>query len=500
MWSVALCIILPLVTDALALSSEVELRLGYSRLGELRADPQGRAYGQDYLLGQLFSWKPKVELDPALVVHGELQVLSGYLTLDPPDARFADIGARGENAQPLRSWGAFVDQVTLRQLYIEWKTPFGALIAGRVVSHWGLGLLAHGGAERPEWGDLRVGEDLGYGDIVNRVLLAVPALAYVLDTRWASRWLLAVGADLVERDERTQRTAGDLFTQGVVALRYSHKTTEGGVYVAQRAGRDRNREELDVLAYDAYAKGEWTNGEVRLGGSGEAAWVQGTTTLARNSCHSGPMPVNQLGYLGRLALGFVPWNVELEGELGYASGDSNPCDPYVRNFTFDPVFNPSLVLFEELRAAETTGSAANVSDPARVGAPPDSVRLLPTQGAVTNAIYGKGTLRWRWRDFGARAALLWAQSEEDQVDPYSLAVSGGDVRNFQGGPGNEHGLGWELDVGLDYTFTVSDLSIALSAQAGRLWPKAGFAGASSAHPKVDVAFFALSGRLGPVAK
>jgi hypothetical protein len=224
--------------------------------------------------------------------------------------------------------------------------------------------------------------------------------------------------------------------------------------------------------------------------------------MARNNAFTGEIDVKQLGYLVRAGATYLPFDVGLDVEVGYASGDSNPYDGNLRNFTFDPNYNPSLILFEELRAAESVAAAANASDPERVGIPTDSVRLLPTNGSVSNAIYVRPTLRGSFKkllpaEFGqmsARLALLYALAEEDLVDPFASTLEGGVAINHQGGDGKERQLGLEANIGLDYHIQL-ETWVALDAtlQAGRLWPGKGFRNAAGLdHPSVDVFYARLA--------
>ncbi len=94
-----------------------------------------------------------------VTVRGRLDLLDnvalGGAPAGPPTA---SIGQRPP-AAPL----------TLRRLWAEALLPFGVLAAGRMGSHWGLGLLTHGG-------DCH---DCDRGDAADRVALAVPALGLV---------------------------------------------------------------------------------------------------------------------------------------------------------------------------------------------------------------------------------------------------------------------------------------------------------------------------------
>ena len=462
------------------------LRVSAERFGDLRVDANARLYGQNQAIAHRLAVSPWVKLFGQLTVKSELQLGTGYLAADVPDERFASFGP------PRADVDAFgQDQLALRKLFVDWRSPVGTLMVGRMASNWGLGVLTNGGDdEMQDWGSPRLGEDLNYGDVVNRALFATAPIAMATDAAWAKKVILAVGADVVERDERTERQAGDDAYQVVGALRYQDQPHEAGVYVAYRSLDDRNGDTLDVVAYSLMGKSTVRRGPLELTGAGELALVMGDTTLARNNAYTGKIDVQQLGYVARAGAMYLPWGVGGDLELGYASGDSNPNDGSLRSFTFDPDYNPSLILFEQLRAAETVAAQANASDPERVGIPPTAARQLPSRGSVSNAIYVRPTVRYRWEDLAARVAIMWARAEEPVVDPYNANINGGVGVNYQGGDANEKALGVELDAGVDYTMHFDRWAdVSLGVQAGHLFPGKAFADASGeTHPGVSLFF------------
>lgn len=467
-------------------------------LSPIRIDRQGHRLGQSALVHHRLGLTSELQLATGATIHGDLQLATGYLFVDAPNPLLLGHGLpRDRSAQAFASEQHWQDQLRLRKLYLRWMTPVGLLSVGRMASDWGLGLLANSGdREDQDFGGPRFGADFGYGDVVNRVLLASAPWAAWVDHRWAKRLTLALGADVIERDERTELGAGDLGRQGVGVLRFATEGDELGLYVAYRDLHDRNGETLRAWAYDFYGKGSTRVGPWQLFAAAEVAVVAGVTTLARNNGVTGPQSLQQLGWVTRVGARDLPFGVSADLEVGYASGDSNPNDAFVRNFSFDPDYNPSLILFEELRASESAAAAAHASDPARVGKAPTAARLMPTDGAVSNAIYLRPILRFVHEGFGARLAVLWARAEEPVVDPVSSTLAGGAARNYQGGDGNERGLGVEVNLGVDYRLqALANLEFAASLQGGQLWPGMAFADAKGRKPRaVRVAFVRLVAR------
>lgn len=483
-------------------------RVSAEGLGDMRIDGEARTYNQNQLFTHRLAFEPSVKISDALTISAEVQLMSGFLAWDSPNARLrtADGGSRTivrdgetvdvpstfENFGPPRSRDgaafesddAYLRELRLRKLYLTWTTPVGQVRFGRMASQWGMGLLANGGDnEKQDWGSPRFGQDRNYGDVVDRILFATTPFAAITDSEWSRRWLLALGADVVDRDERVRRDEGDLAIEGIGAIRYAHELKELGLYIAHRDLRDHNNDTLRVTAIDFHGKGTWRLWDIDVYGEGELAWILGDTTLARNNAFTDNISVQQLGFVGRVGANYVPWNLGGDLEIGYASGDSNPNDEFLRSFSFDPDYNPSLILFDQFRAAETAASAANASDLSKVGHPPSNVHLLPTGGAVTNAVYIRPTIRYKWEGLTARFAFLWAIAEEDIVDPYGANISGGGPVNYQGGDGTKRELGIELDLGVDYTYRLrSWVELNASLQGGYFFPGAGFADAAGDLP------------------
>src|SRR5206468_770901 len=125
---------------------------------------------------------------------------------------------------------------------------------------------------------------------------------------------------------------------------------------------------------------------------------------------------------------------ELEGEIegGYASGDANPFDDQASNFSMNRDFKVGLVLFDEVMLFQTQNAARRLSDPNLTGAPPPGLDLLPTEGAVTNALYLKPTLRYKPSLLGGKFRLvgsaLFARAPDPVVDAYQALVHS-DARN-----------------------------------------------------------------------
>jgi hypothetical protein len=353
----------------------------------------------------------------------------------------------------------------LRRAYLTWRLPWAQIQTGLMGSNWGLGLIASdgNGEDNVDFGDKR------WGDNVWRVLFATRPLYMLSEGRIQEDLVSALGVDLVWRDDTGRMLkgdffedgddadaaaglqAGDLAVQAVAALRHKRGPLESGLYIALRHQEFANGAgPLTAAAFDLFLRYERTFDWLKLTAEGEGAYLRGGTSYVRNISAPQGVAVEQLGAVGRVrgAVGIA----EVEVEVGYASGDDNPYDGVIRNFKFDRDFRVGLLLFDEVLAWQSAASAAHLMNPELSGRPPYGVDLLPSQGAVTNAVYVKRVLRLRAPgERGLKITLqqLDAWAAEAPRDAYRSYLNGGGPLNAFGGvPGNTYGA--EFDGAISY--------------------------------------------------
>jgi hypothetical protein len=173
-------------------------------------------------------------------------------------------------------------------------------------------------------------------------------------------------------------------------------------------------------------------------------------------------------------------------ELGYATGDADPYDDTQRRFVFASNYRIGLLLFDEVMRWQTARASTAAQDPLLTNdtRPTPGVDRLPSNGAVYGAQYLNPTFVVRprqWLDL--KLGLLVAQTTADNVDPYRLTTSGNYV-NYQGGSPRKHDLGVELDTGAEARLPLNtDLTLAIGAQGGVLFPGGALEGAGSERMK-----------------
>jgi hypothetical protein len=136
-----------------------------------------------------------------------------------------------------------------------------------------------------------------------------------------------------------------------------------------------------------------------------------------------------------------------------------------------------MVLFDEVLLFQSQNAAQRLADPRLAGRPPVGVDLLPTEGAVTNAIYVKPTVRYNPPIFGSRLRLvgsvLWAWAAELPTDPFQSMVSSSQLNVFGATPGKDYGL--EADAAISYRLRFEEpFGLEVGIQGGHLFPGSAF--------------------------
>ncbi|TMB07949.1 MAG: hypothetical protein E6J64_03395 [Deltaproteobacteria bacterium] len=439
-------------------------------------DGSGARLGQERWMEHRLRLTPKIIEQDQIEVQGSFDVLRGLVAGDLAPA-FQDLGWQGRSNRD----GVHASGFDFRHLFVKFRLPFGVFEFGQMPSDWGMGMLINGGnqEEGPDFGDVR------FGDIVDRVLFATRPFGFLGPrSEIAQHVALALAADLIYRDRNAQLVTttgtgglhwGDVASQLVAALVWDPgPESRAGLYVARRwqqyaaGGGSLHTWLVDLHARTLFPL-EWLGGTVSL--EAEAAEIYGSTTHSPNLSALFRSQVGQQGVAARALLSRGTLEAEVEG--GYASGDSNPFDDAATQFQFSRDFKVGLVLFDEVLLFQTQNAARRLADPSLGARPAPGVDLLPTEGAVANALYLKPTLRWRPSLFGGRLRLvgsaLFARAAQPYVDPYNTLVGGGPLNPFGAAPGKNYGT--EIDGAISWRSRLrGDVGYELGAQAGRLFP------------------------------
>jgi len=391
-------------------------------------------------IGQTAYAEHRLRLTPKIVEEGQIEIqasfdiLSGLIAGDLAPS-FQELGYTERSQHN----GTRAQGFDFRHLFAKLRMPVGIFEIGQMPSDWGMGVLTSGGnqEEGPDFGDIR------FGDIVDRVLFATRPLRFLGPRNHLARTVaIALAGDLIYRDRYAQLvtsngtgglTWGDTAWQVLAALVYDPSPdSRAGLYVTRRIqSYAANGGDLHVWTFDFHAR-----------------------TL---------FPLGSFGGILSLA--------EIEG--GYASGDANPFDGASTGFQFNRDYKVGMVLFDEVLLFQSQNAARRIADPRLSGRPPVGIDLLPTEGAVTNALYLKPTLRYSPPVFGNRfrlvGSVLFARAAQLPTDPFQSYVSSTQLNVFGANPGRDYGV--EIDGAIAYRTRLADpFGLEIGLQAGHLFP------------------------------
>ena len=464
----------------LAFEPGIELRNQIGWTSEFPLDRTGEVYDEGARTTGRLRWNPKLRWSNWLEVVGNVDFINGaWAPIGSTNPVLDEIIATGQ--PPGQARQLLLDP---RELYATFTTPFMVIRAGQQSFTWGQGMLANDGNHVDRFGDMRFGSD-GPGDIYERVLLATKPFA---PRGGKLRDLVfAVGGDLVFRDERVQLTQGDLAGQALLVVRYDSPTRAGtslgayAVYRRQRTADDGDLypddDDLEVGAFDVTGQGThyFSSGRLLLLGAFEGAFIVGRTENARDE--RGDHAVAQGGAVLRGYIGkYRHW---LAGfDAGYASGDGDPDDRSINNFTFDAGHTVGLIMFNPVMGWRSARSEILANDPALTGVPSNGTQFIPTRGGVSNALYVHPKARWALRErLEIWGGPLIAAAPNPIVDPYAAQLNGGQPTTSLGGDGHRRYYGTELDLGLRGRVNLEGLWVQAGLQGAVLFPGAGMANA-----------------------
>lgn len=453
---------------------------------------------------------PTFHISETLRVHTEADLLDNIaLGADPRHSYFVE-GMPGADARLLGGYNGAPSLLTVRQAYGEVDAFFGTLSAGRMLNHWGLGILANGGQC----------DDCDFGDVVDRVALRTSfwnfnilaaydfagagltsdSLGFAHGTPHelsrldgTHQWTAQVWRAPISRADR-ERQAHALYTT-------RRPVFNGGLYVSGR--HNRGQANVDESGLNTVAPPELTYRGLDIYSTdlwGQMLWEPADDRRIR-------VEIEALGIFGTIdnttsaAVGFDPDQTGSVNCFDEASREANPgaCSTDADgNVTSKSVSQFGLALESEFyfggpitfgfNAGLASGgespnwgygeSAANQLDFMRFSPDYhlDLILFREVIGTVTNATYANPYVMATFLDSGL-------QRMEFQLDAIASRAL-----NAAGTPSGEPWLGLEFDASLRYLATDTFLA---AIDAGVLFPFAGLAA------EVDRPRFNHYGDLGP---
>lgn len=427
----------------------------------------------------------RVRLEP-VVTYGDLVKLQ--LTVDGLDnVVWGDNEARSTSplfaADPSVTAmdGSKPSGLVLRRAWIDLNLKLGRLRVGRMASHWGMGLLSHGGGTHGGPDKYRP-RDFGehyFGSVFDRVLFATRPISVVKHLLGAddphSNLILAYAYDKLVEDFLPEFQPRDYYRplgesgflgdndddvdEHVFVLLYRNKELElwqetdffnAGLYVvlrsqgASRMDKVSSADGKQTLDVDFNGAGSlihiwdfWLHARIGpLELETEWLFIRGTT--------EGGIPLSQKEVeakidAGVVRLSYLSGKLDAVLELGYASGDENLSDGTFTQRPMHPNHQVGLVLFPQVlreRTARTVGR--------RLG------RGLQSNGGVFNATYLFPRVRYRplpWLEGVLGVLVAWRDAATANAELYKA-----DRGDF---------LGAEIDAALRVTWADAHLHFAL---------------------------------------
>ncbi|MBM4387667.1 MAG: hypothetical protein FJ088_08000 [Deltaproteobacteria bacterium] len=435
--------------------------LHYNYTEEFPLDETGFKDGLKTVIDHRLRIKPKAEFSENFLIFSEADLITGQLAGDT-----TDVGSDALLLPRDDYYGR--KKVEFRQLYLQWKSDFGLLRAGQMTSQWGLGVMSNSGEDKEdEFYDTRM------GDLVDRIIFVSKPLKAFSDSEFADSFYLALGGDVVYRDDNANLLGGDLAYEGVLSMFYDKAGLFAGAYFAYRNQKDDNGDKLWALASDIFAKYRLNlSGDVDLNLALEGVFLYGWTDRAQFERAKDGLDILAYGFVGRAGLDLKKINFTAGLELGFASGDGDTGDDTMRTFTFDYDYKVGMILFEEVLGRMTARSTDRVSDPNLVGKPIKGYELAASDGTVSNAIYLYPRIKYSpLKNLTLTGAFLWARAVAPVADPYNSSVNGGYPAAFFGSKSGRKELGYEVNFGASYGIPIADLvTIRFAAQGGVFMP------------------------------
>ncbi len=453
-----------------------DYRLRFADNTNLTLDDQGTKLNQQTWFEQRLRLTPVLVAPEEIEIESQFDIFAGLFAGDTAPY-FLGLGWTGRSQQDSLQLTGF----DFRALFVAFKLPYGNIKFGQMPFDWGMGLMWSSGneVETIDFGDQR------FGDIVERIQFSNKPFDFLGPRNPLSRNLsFLIGGDLVYRDRLASLVEknggglewGDQALQYFLGLDYNEgeSTRVGLIAVRRWQSFARNAGDLHQWTFDLFARHAEPIEELDavLTLELEAAASNGGTTHSQGFAAPGDVSIAQGGGAMRARLAFPEIEGELEG--GYASGDANPFDASENGFSFNRDYKLSLVLWDEVMLFQTQNGAARLASASNGAHPVNGVDLIPTEGAVTDALYLKPTVRWSPGFFLGKVrftgALLWAVAPAPVVDVYSSLLRSTPLNAFGAAAGRDYGL--ELDGAVTFRdrFFNNRLALELGAQYGILFP------------------------------
>jgi uncharacterized protein (TIGR04551 family) len=421
------------------------------------ADACGGSIGSSNMRVRL---EPTINLSETVHLHLQVDVLDNVVLGSTASGVFPDADPNmpagslsGGQTSPESGRNSPWTSIRAKRAWAEVKTPLGSLQFGRMPSHWGLGIASNSGGY--DWIHDTVCVDCDYGDSVDRFMFGTTIPGTSLQAAVGLDWNASGPGtgqlaeyrfrndgqpmDLDDKDDVTQyvvilshmsepeewrRVVREGKTAFDYGLQFFYRTQDFETLVP--FGSDNPQGSYRARHASLYLPDLWARfTTANLVVEAEVAGVFGTVDNFVDATKE-DMSLAQIGAVARLQYLALDGDLELGGEVGYASGDQwddpRPGDIHIDDANYLPRGDDNndfdLTRFQFNRDYHV-----------------DLILWRELYGAVTNAVYGKPWVRYNISDrfhFRAQAVMSFA--------PKPIAT-----------PGNASLYGIELDGEVGYS-------------------------------------------------
>jgi uncharacterized protein (TIGR04551 family) len=244
--------ITPSTTGILPPLSNNKLNSGSSSVFESQLSEEERKGSEIASANIRFRYSPTLHVADWLRIHSTLDILDNLVLGSTPDyASFRPdsplVLFSSSQAPPIAGENAPMNSIQVKEAYAEVATALGTFRAGRMASHWGLGMLANGGRDM----------DADSGDYVDRVLLTTRLFGVYVATMWdfVGEGILA-SHDEHHFGQPWDADQADDVTEAVFAL-FQRPMTDGDRIERRRALYERHEPVFDWGLYLVYREQDY---------------------------------------------------------------------------------------------------------------------------------------------------------------------------------------------------------------------------------------------------
>ena len=272
----------------------------------------------------------------------------------------------------------------LRKLSIQADLEYFQFELGLTTSHWGMGILANNGEMEPFFGQPEFGD---------RVVRARATTRAGVD----SPWFFSLAWDRVIQDDLVYDPNTQWATQVLGSVVWTENDDTVGINGVYRTQDERiELRKTRVTALDVYAEVNAPISEsVSLHTAVEVAGMTGKTDRALTYQSPDSLHILGLGASAYGMLGFLDDSFKVGLSTGYASGDGNPNDDTLHDFTFDRNFDVGMVLFDEVLSGIDAAQYRLATHPQYSGQPPDGIDASVYEGSFRRATYLQPRLEYK---------------------------------------------------------------------------------------------------------